>query len=101
MKTTTPDWQAPNVEASNSSGFSGLPGGYMGYIDFEGEWKFAQKGYNSLYCIGTLDSTKIYHYYQVYYALSTENAQIIQGPFGSVSGKWGTYVRCVKDKEQF
>ena len=31
MKTTTPDWQAPNLDATNSSGFSALPAGTRSY----------------------------------------------------------------------
>jgi uncharacterized protein (TIGR02145 family) len=53
MRTTT-DWKAPNADASNSSGFSGLPGGnrnFNGAFNFIGEygywWSSTEGGTNN------------------------------------------------------
>lgn len=38
MKSTTPDWESPNSEATNASGFTALPAGRRGFFstDFDG-----------------------------------------------------------------
>jgi uncharacterized protein (TIGR02145 family) len=55
MKSTGTDfWVSPNTDATNSSGFSGLPGGYRGYngsfyrvVGFNGYWWSSSEYYTS------------------------------------------------------
>jgi uncharacterized protein (TIGR02145 family) len=80
-------WESPNVEASNISGFSGLPGGSRNYlgvygsINFDGIWWSSTQSNNSNY--------QAYSRFLFFYS----------GELNDFSGNFqdGFSVRCLKD----
>ncbi len=85
MKAVSPLWLSPNTGATNSSGFSGLPGGYRFY---GGPYYYI--GLNGNWWSSTQDSTTDAWYCYLYYN------------FGDVGRYYdnkrnGFSVRCVRD----
>jgi uncharacterized protein (TIGR02145 family) len=78
-------WYAPNAGASNSSGFSGLPGGYR-----TANGNFAEMGYNAYWWSATEVGTSL----AWYRGLIEENAYTIGG---YISKRSGFSIRCVRD----
>ncbi len=80
-------WISPNTDATNSSGFTGLPGGYryayggeygaMGYLAYW--WTSTHNGYNGIW------SVMLYNYKPI--------AVLDDG----YDRNWGFSVRCIKD----
>lgn len=84
MKVTTL-WQSPNAGATNSSGFTGLPGGYR----YDGE--FRDLGFNGIWWSASeSDITDVYHLYLNYNIVSTYRSITY---FKEV----GFSVRCLRD----
>ncbi|MGB4535040.1 MAG: fibrobacter succinogenes major paralogous domain-containing protein, partial [Tenuifilaceae bacterium] len=78
-------WINPNTDATNSSGFTALPGGYLYYADnhfhhlgYYGTWWSATAGYNGVY------DRYVYN----------ESGKIYRTESGKAGG-WS--IRCVKD----
>ena len=84
MKTTT-GWDAPNTGASNSSGFSGLPGGYRYY--FGNEFNIGSKGF-------WWSSTEYYADDAWYRTLSNNGANAY---ISKHYKEYGFSCRCIKD----
>ena len=84
LKDTSSYWASPNVGATNSSGFTALPGGYREAI------RFIYIGYNAVFWSST-----------VYNQGAATAMGIINGDAGvSVAPGWlsqGFSVRCIKD----
>jgi uncharacterized protein (TIGR02145 family) len=78
-------WYAPNVGATNSSGFSGLPGGYR-----TANGNFAEMGYNAYWWTATEVGTSL----AWYRGLIEENAYTT-GVY--ISKRSGFSIRCVQD----
>ena len=84
MKTTgTTHWNSPNTGATNSSGFSGLPGGYRGF-------NFDNLGYYG-YWWSSSESSSTNAWYRL---LGYKLADAFR--FGS-SKELGFSVRCLRD----
>lgn len=85
-ETGTVFWQMPNAEASNSSGFTGLPGGRR-----PNTGTFRDEGSNGFWWTSTdYDSEHAYMRYLFY------NSGSGAGRFGSTKSN-GCSVRCIKD----
>jgi uncharacterized protein (TIGR02145 family) len=84
MKATTL-WDSPNTWASNSSGFTSLPGGVR-YSN--GTFQF--KGYSSNFWTSTLNNTVAFYRNNV-----SVNAVAFRGNDGSINNALS--VRCLKD----
>jgi uncharacterized protein (TIGR02145 family) len=84
-ETGTTHWQSPNTGATNSSGFSGLPGGWRHYsTSFSGLGKLGIWWTSSNY-----DTDNAFNYYLIY-----DDDRLLGVP----DYKYGGYsVRCVKD----
>lgn len=86
LKTTgTTDWMAPNSGATNSSGFSALPGG----------WRLTSGSYNGFgtqgwFWTSTPQSTTQASVFYLFYASAGSS-------FFTIDNKGGATVRCVKD----
>ncbi|MCX6304190.1 MAG: fibrobacter succinogenes major paralogous domain-containing protein [Bacteroidetes bacterium] len=85
-ETGTTHWKSPNNDATNQSGFTGLPGesrfyeGYFGWIDFSGGYWWSSSEYDSE------------HGYNMYFGSGTAWMAISDG-----HKKYGFSVRCLKD----
>jgi uncharacterized protein (TIGR02145 family) len=86
MKAVSPLWLSPNTGATNSSGFSGLPGGYRN--NFSGS--YANVGYNGYWWSSTQHSSTNAWYRPLNYNLG--------GVIRNFNAKsYGFSVRCVRD----
>jgi uncharacterized protein (TIGR02145 family) len=84
MKSST-GWNAPNTGATNSSGFTGLPGGYRG-----GDGPYYYVGYGGYWWSSTeYDSTSAW-----YRILSYDGSDVSRGNYNE---QGGFSVRCVRD----
>lgn len=90
MKSTGSEyWKSPNREASNESGFSGLPGGYRG---FNGYFFFHLIGENGYWWSSTENyANSAWYRYLVYYY-----GKAYRDYFGNSKNR-GLSVRCIKD----
>ncbi len=82
-------WLSPNAGATNSSGFTGLPGG-----DRTTGIYFQAKGYTAVWWSSTDLSSVVGQQYSRYYYLTTFNSNIARD-FGDYYN--GFYIRCLKD----
>jgi uncharacterized protein (TIGR02145 family) len=88
MKSTgTTLWLSPNTGATNSSGFTGLPGGNRSYNGVFGSLGISSSWWSS--SVYTLSPESLY-LSLVTYSNSTATS-------GASNQKLGTYVRCIKD----
>jgi uncharacterized protein (TIGR02145 family) len=78
-------WQSPNIEATNSSGFTALPGGF---IRIEGSCNVA--GYSGLWWSATENGAS----YSFYYLIDYNRADVIRAYYNKPGG---FSVRCVRD----
>ena len=86
MKATgTTLWKSPNADATNSSGFTGLPGGYRNY-----DGTFINIGDNGVWWSGPDESTSFALARNLDYGNGNANG-------GSASKKNGFSVRCLRD----
>ncbi|MBU6204152.1 MAG: T9SS type A sorting domain-containing protein, partial [Bacteroidetes bacterium] len=86
MKSTgTQYWLSPNQDATNESGFSGLPGGYRSSSGY-----FGSVGYNGYWWSSSESSTSIAWYLYLYFY--NGSAARINYP-----GQGGLSVRCLRD----
>ncbi|XOV92252.1 MAG: FISUMP domain-containing protein [Bacteroidota bacterium] len=86
LKSTTPDWRAPNEGATNESGFTGLPGGARGTAG--NFYDYTQLGF---WWVDTEFQDPAYAY---------EKALTYQYPFaseGAILKNSGFSIRCLKD----
>jgi uncharacterized protein (TIGR02145 family) len=86
MKTTT-GWTAPNTGATNSSGFTGLPGGY----------RLVNGTYNHLVSFGYFWTTTPYELdanFTWYHALKFDDTITFRSQFPK---RAGMSIRCLKD----
>jgi len=82
-------WQNPNIDATNESGFSGLPGGYRG---FNGYFSFHLIGENGYWWSSTESySNSAWYRFLVYYY------NFVYRDFFGNSKARGLSVRCVRD----
>lgn len=80
-------WLSPNTSATNSSGFTGLPGGFISINGaFDGIGQVCYWWSNSLYPLGT----NTYYGRGIFYNNSQANSVVL----GLTQG---AYVRCIKD----
>jgi uncharacterized protein (TIGR02145 family) len=86
MKSTSALWQSPNTGASNSSGFSALPGGSRQFND----GSFSAPGAGAYWW----SSTNFISNLNYYYALLPNDAAFLRD---FVDENYGFSVRCVKD----
>ena len=92
MKTTgtlgagTGLWQAPNSGATNSSGFSGLPGGYRSYLGYD-----SNLGYYGYWWSASESSSNDAWFRVLFYY----NENVTRNLYGKESG---FSVRCVRDE---
>jgi uncharacterized protein (TIGR02145 family) len=86
MKSTSSLWQSPNTGASNSSGFSALPGGSRQFND----GSFSAPGAGAYWW----SSTNFISNLNYYYALLPNDAAFLRD---FVDENYGFSVRCVKD----
>ncbi len=91
-ETGTEHWQSPNAEATNSTGFTGLPGGYrtfgyfpLGHFDFLGFYSFYWS------------STSSDQWTARFRTLNKWNGELGGGYPVSFNKAFGMYVRCVQD----
>jgi uncharacterized protein (TIGR02145 family) len=83
---TVQGWSGPNIGATNSSGFNGLPGGVRG---FNGHF-FSVTNYGYWWVAGQINATSARY---MMLGFDTSSAQ-----YGSFSPKWeGASIRCIKD----
>ena len=88
MKSTgTSLWLSPNTGATNSSGFTGLPGGNRGYNGVFGSLGISSSWWSS--SVYTLDPEALYLSFVAY---NNGNATS-----SASNKKLGTFVRCIKD----
>ena len=84
-ETRTTHWKTPNTGATNSSGFTALPGGYR---DINGDYgNISEQGY----WWSTTGSSSSYAYF---HSLTYDNKGVSRGNY---SRSFGFSVRCVKD----
>lgn len=83
--TGTQYWLSPNTDATNESGFSGLPGGYRGVLGFD---MLSYLGYN--WSASEFDTTNAWHH-----SLSFNNGNIVGDYLGGKTR--GFSVRCIRD----
>jgi uncharacterized protein (TIGR02145 family) len=88
LKSTSPLWNSPNLDATNSTGFSALPGGFSS--DISKPDYFINLGYSAIF--GTTTITD--NVWQGWGILSDSNT--LDG-FGEDPQKSGVSCRCVKD----
>ncbi len=86
-ETGTKHWLSPNGEATNSSGFSALPGGYRSYYD--GAF-YTMGEYGYWWCYAEDDKTTA-----SVYVLNYENSLVFRN---NNRKDYGYSVRCVKNK---
>jgi len=84
--TDTAFWHCPNTFATNSTGFSGLPGGCRRH-----DGPFHYPGYYGFWWTATEETT----YYSWYRSLVYDSPGIFRNHYGK---DYGCSVRCVKDK---
>lgn len=78
-------WYAPNTGATNSSGFSAVPGGYRSQFGF-----YTQKGYGAYYWAGQSAGSNDGWFQQLQYDQTGLTGNIFDGRFGAS-------VRCIRD----
>jgi uncharacterized protein (TIGR02145 family) len=83
----TAHWFPPNTDATNSSGFTGLPGGSL-----FGNGKFGLIG-----PYGTWWSSTPFQDFQAWYRTLQYNSAAIYGTHHDATTRYGFSVRCVKD----
>ncbi|MFO7614428.1 MAG: fibrobacter succinogenes major paralogous domain-containing protein [Bacteroidales bacterium] len=87
MKSVSALWNSPNTDATNSSGFSGLPGGYR----FQSDGIFYYIGYDGIWWTSTEGDN-----YNVWSrSLSNNNPEVYRYEFYLKEG--GFSVRCLRD----
>jgi len=87
MKSVSALWSSPNTDATNNSGFSGLPGGYRGGND--GSFDYLG-GYGYFWSSSQIDTYNAWYRYLLYnYAYVGRNSYYKEGGFS---------VRCLKDQ---
>jgi len=87
MKSSADD--TPSWDGTNTSGFSGLAGGYRHY----GNGNFVTEGYHAYIWSATISSTT-----SAWYRRLTEGNESVYRWQGSM--RMGASVRCIKDTEQ-
>jgi len=87
LKSVSPLWQSPNTGATNSSGFSGLPGGVTSWNGIY----YSYIGKNGLWWSSTQLSVTAW-----YRALNSYNGNVDRGGWNNFK-RCGWSVRCVKD----
>jgi uncharacterized protein (TIGR02145 family) len=85
MKSVSALWNSPNTDATNNSGFSGLPGGNRNSNGF-----FYNIGYDGTWWTATEANT----FYAWYRSLSYSDSGVGRGGFNKA---YGCSVRCVRD----
>ena len=85
MKSVSPLWLSPNTGATNSSGFSGLPGGYRDNLG-----SYDAVGYDGYWWSSTQSSATYAWYRFLYYA----NGNVYRLNYAK---RYGFSVRCVRD----
>ena len=86
----TSHWESPNTGATNSSGFTALPGGIWDY----GNDTFWDLGYNTFFRTSTLtDATYPGYSWSVYLQRYSASAS-----FDNINNPYGYYVRCICDE---
>jgi uncharacterized protein (TIGR02145 family) len=85
--TGTTYWQSPNTGATNSSGFSALPGGYRDYFG-----KFFSVGYNGNWWSSTAFNAK----HSWYRYMDYNNMNVNRDNYSGLNNS-GFSVRCVRD----
>lgn len=94
MKSTDPLWVSPNEGATNSSGFSALPGGYVQKSALGGDVNFYKEGESAMFMTTDHDPTFI-----TYPIMLELNAYGTGTSYRSFYSKPGAYsCRCVKDQ---
>ncbi|MCX6223828.1 MAG: hypothetical protein NTV01_03615, partial [Bacteroidia bacterium] len=88
-ETGTKHWKAPNDKATNSSGFTGLPGGTI-YSEIWNNIYFNGKTMSGYFWTSTAYNTELIH---CFYLMDTY--EVIQ-PYEIYPG-FGMSVRCVRD----
>ena len=78
-------WYAPNTGATNSSGFSAVPGGYRSQFGF-----YTQKGYGAYYWAGQSAGSNDGWFSQ----LRSDSNSLTGNVF---DGRFGASVRCIRD----
>ena len=89
---TTNGWDAPNIGATNESGFSAFPGGYSNYV---GSFNFIRA--NAFFWSATEDGNS-YAWFRFLYNLDGNvNRYNFYNYFYSISKSVGASVRCLRD----
>jgi uncharacterized protein (TIGR02145 family) len=78
-------WYAPNTGATNSSGFSAVPGGYRSQFGF-----YTQKGYGAYYWAGQSAGSN-----DGWFSQLRNDSNSLQGNI--FDGRFGASVRCIRD----
>jgi uncharacterized protein (TIGR02145 family) len=78
-------WYAPNTGATNSSGFSAVPGGYRSQFGF-----YTQKGYGAYYWAGQSAGSN-----DGWFSQLRNDSNSLQGNI--FDGRFGAAVRCIRD----
>ncbi|MEP7234094.1 MAG: FISUMP domain-containing protein, partial [Ignavibacteriota bacterium] len=89
MKSASPLWTSPNSGATNSSGFSALPGGYM-VKDANGKPSYNFLNTHAYFWSASLGAP---NYFQIYVLTNTESAIAAPG----ATDKFSLSCRCLKD----
>jgi uncharacterized protein (TIGR02145 family) len=84
---STSNWDEPNVNATNETGFSALPGGLRGDFDIDTYFYLGTKGH-------FWTSSAIDQYFCDYLYLSNDSEAIY---FNSSNAAQGMSIRCVQD----
>jgi len=82
-ETGTTHWASPNTGATNSSGFTALPGGFRSGVFF---------GFGSNACWWSATESTVTNAWDRY--LSSDNAKVDRGSYGKIDGY---SIRCIKD----
>jgi uncharacterized protein (TIGR02145 family) len=86
LKSTTNLWESPNTGATNSSGFSALPGGFREYSSF------VNLGYTGSFWTSTEAIGGLRHRY-----LANDDVSIIRTQYGVSKSSLGYSCRCIKN----
>ena len=88
----TAHWQAPNTGATNSSGFTALPGGGRGWNSAQGKWIFSEMGTVCYFYSSTPRNAGAN-----FVGLSYSDAKAFMSGGNGTGSESGLSVRCVKD----
>ena len=94
-ETGTTHWISPNIGATNETGFTALPGGFLYFVQYSTSSSFVYNGHYGVWWSSSIDTTNLLTY--AWYRSIYNNGSSITRD--SVDQEFGLSVRCLKDSQ--